>query len=396
MDVANNNEDEEPNIVSRIAWNDPELTRLELHNITDVLELDPNRIHGNQDVIDPAHIEDRLNRTIAALKTNHTIKSVFLSAYFGYSANYQSFFELLDALIRLENVEELELEHNSYFRGRELTSSLSDAKKLKVLKLSSLHLEVEEDLAFAQCLRNHPCLEVVHMLNFEFMGKLVKKREARFCSDFLNTILTVPTLKELQVWGLTVGKPAVCAKLVQMPNLLRLTMKEAGLGDNHILAMVDVLMQENGKRFYLDVSGEPCKPSLRTTSKHLFSQDGWDALFRLVEHNSLIRVQATARLDPPNCRRRFFKFTYSFLLNDQDAVKHVLEKHEENRRLRMKEAGFEDALTNEIADDTEWAEVMGTVSEDSIALFHILRANPTICDISRSASTRRKRKRSEL
>jgi hypothetical protein len=153
----------------------------------------------------------------------------------------------VNTLIRLENVEELDLEHNAYFRGRELVSSLRDAKKLKVLKLDVVLFEMEEDLAFAGCLRNHPCLQVVHMRNFAFIDQLDSKQEASLCAGFLNTILMVPTLQVLKVRGLTVGDPAVCAKLVQTPNLRRLTMMEALLGDKHVTAMVDALMQENGQ-----------------------------------------------------------------------------------------------------------------------------------------------------
>jgi hypothetical protein len=127
---------------------------------------------------------------------------------------------------------------------------------------------------------------------------------------------------------------------------------------------------------------------------NLFGQEGWDALFRLVQHDPLIQIHTTALHVPPNLGMMRFRkeFQFDFLVRDQNAVQQHLLKEEVNRSLRLKYAGFEDLLaakdTPEVA---AWLEVMARVCGDNIALFHILRANPTICDLQPASTRKRKR-----
>jgi hypothetical protein len=89
---AGNNDNDTPNLVSRISWNDPELTHLALNDVVDVMDTsrNPNIHHLDNDGLDMNLVDDRIDRTIEALSRNHTITSVRLDGYFGFKAGYST------------------------------------------------------------------------------------------------------------------------------------------------------------------------------------------------------------------------------------------------------------------------------------------------------------------
>jgi hypothetical protein len=342
-------------------------------------------------------VNDRIDRTIEALSRNHTITSVGLHGDFGYRAQYStSYLRLVDALLRLQNLQDIDLHHEYYFRGREIGDALSAARKLVKLKISEVVFKtIDADLhPFVNGLRNHPTLHVVHV-GIEFPHQQSQRRQ--ISTELMETFLSISQLKELELQnsghfpGPIVDAPTF-VRLVQMPNLRRLVLREAGLRDEHAAGMAHALMESgNGHLEYVDIR--------RHRGFHpdgnLFGQEGWDALFCLVQHDPLIQIHATSLHVPPHLGHATFRneFQFDFLLREQDAVQQHLLKEEVNRSLRLRDAGFEDLLAAKDApDDTAWVKVMAIVCSDIIALFHIVRANPVICDLQ--PASRRERKRS--
>lgn len=217
-------------------------------------------------------------------------------------------------------------------------------------------------------------------------------------TELIEAFLSISQLKELEFLishdfsarYMDVPSPSF-VRLVQMPNLRHLVLPHAGLRDEHAIGMAQALMENgNGHLEYLDIRSGWGRPS---TCKNAFGQDGWDALFRLVQHDPLIQIHATGLHVPPNVGPRCIErnYTFDFLLRHQDAVqRHLL--MEEGSRVRLRDAGFDDLLTTiDAPNDAAWVEVMAKVSSDNIALFHILRAHPAICDLEPASTRKRKR-----
>ena len=383
----NNEEEEIPNLLGRLTSNDPTLTQVVLDRIDEVgppdprpewwggLDEDPSDWHED----DGRHeiLNEQVNKTIEALmKGNTTITSVSLDSYFGYSAGYSGPYKrLLHALIvGPTNLEEIDFKHQYWYFGKDIVPALREVKKLKKLKLENIQMERDDFNTFIDILRGHAYLTDIDLGHVMFENTSVRNPQA-----LLETLASRDKLEKLE---LLIDEhyrieTAVLVRLVQLPQLRHLSLARAffrGYGtcleNEHVVAMANALYESNGHLEYMDLS------------RHDFGQEGWEALFRLVEHDPNIQIEATAYYTD--------RAQATFLLRDRDAVDQHLQRQEVDRSLRLRDAGFARLLTDPNATRSDWVDLLQKMSEDSIAVFHILRANPMICSIKT-----KKRKRSD-
>jgi hypothetical protein len=148
-----------------------------------------------------------------------------------------------------------------------------------------------------------------------------------------------------------------------------------------VLSMCETLMRKNGGLQFLDLS----QLGALNFRFHL-SQESWEALFRLMDRDPRLQVRASSHTS----RWRFS----TFLLRDKEAADQFFQQEEVKRGIRLNQAGLSKLLSAAgNATFAQWVNVMEKVSDDSIALFHILRENPMICDKDfKQNNTGRKRK----
>lgn len=400
------NEEEEEELVSRIARNDPELTQLNIRCITNFQSPpvpDWWGIEPTDDVEDPKKnqfIRQQVERVEQALRNNTVITSFEIGPYVPLVMSDEScgYKRLVNALLRLENLREFRIDDFCLLHFTEIAGSLKAAKHLKKLSMPLRIYTQQDACAMDDFLRNHPTLESVrfyfdaelfylHSRKSPPIQVLSRKELTSLC---LGAYVTIPNLRELVIDGMHVSR-AHLVQLVSMPNLRRLTILKGSVRDKHVISMANALVENNESRLeYLSISGGPF--GMRRYSTDL-TQDGWDALFHLSLHKT-IEIHATAHYKPPpttprqqtshNVSRLVTPFDinyFSFALNDEAQVERHLKRWEENRRLWMRHYGFDALLTQQDPPLSAFVDLMNKFPNDSIALFHILRANPTLCDV---------------
>jgi hypothetical protein len=215
-------------------------------------------------------------------------------------------------------------------------------------------------------------------------------------------------------------------KLARCQSLSKLFLSGISVEQGGIEAMCESLIQTNGHLTHLEFYG--------CAFNHSVGQAGWNAMFRLIDHDASIQIRASSLvyLQQRCCRRhhqhrpkpgnvdtskntemdpqqsisndspeeegmrelglsaflRRPREDFSFSLRDKDGAK----RHFRNRGLdiqyMLQEAGFYRLLRAETnkhpnrgaACSSDWIDVMAKVGDDSIALFCILRENPALCD----------------
>mmetsp|Transcript_27365 Transcript_27365/g.58975 ORF Transcript_27365/g.58975 Transcript_27365/m.58975 type:complete len:616 (+) Transcript_27365:214-2061(+) len=218
-------------------------------------------------------------------------------------------------------------------------------------------------------------------------------------------------------------------KLASCQSLSKLVLAGLSVERGGIEAMCEALIERNGHLKHLEFSG--------CAFNHTVGQSGWNALFRLINHDPDIHIRASSLIylqrrhrsgsrsnvpdennvnninsssstnnstDNNNSNNNYYsgeelgarsgfiqrpREDISFSLRDREAA----DRHFRNRGLdieyMLQEAGlFQLLQAGEQAGFSDWIDVMAKVKEDSIALFYILRENPTLCDQSRPRANR--------
>ena len=203
-------------------------------------------------------------------------------------------------------------------------------------------------------------------------------------------------------------------KLARCQSLSKLVIAGLSVERGAIEAMCEALIERNGHLTHLEFSG--------CAFNHTVGQSGWNAMFRLINHDPDIHIRASSLIYlRRRCRRRSGSESnvpsennvnnnsnsnnnnyyngeelgarsgfiqrpredFSFSLRDREAA----DRHFRNRGLDIKymlqEAGlFRLLQAGEQAGVSDWIDVMAKVKDNSIALFYILRENPALCDQS--------------
>mmetsp|Transcript_10405 Transcript_10405/g.30428 ORF Transcript_10405/g.30428 Transcript_10405/m.30428 type:complete len:629 (+) Transcript_10405:187-2073(+) len=208
---------------------------------------------------------------------------------------------------------------------------------------------------------------------------------------------------------------ATLLKLAACQSLSKLVISGISVERGAIEAMCEALIERNGHLTQLEFSG--------CAFNHTVGQSGWNAMFRLVDHDPDIQIRASSLVYLRRRRRRqrqrrsrsesdtsiennnssssgsrdnilsgggtgqtsgFIqrpREDFSFSLRDREGAN----RHFRNRGLdieyMLQEAGFVRLLqSGEQARDSDWIDVMAKVREDVIALFYILQENPALCE----------------
>jgi hypothetical protein len=243
--------------------------------------------------------------------------------------------------------------------------------------------------------------------------------------SLLEALIVSPNVKEIKLSKSILSRfhlrPAhdvstrTLLKLARCQSLSKLVLSGISVEQRGIAAMCESLMQKNGHLTHLEFYG--------CAFNHSVGQSGWNAMFRLIDHDPSIHIRASSLIYPRHRLRhrrpeegdidnstgmeprqstsndspeeegmrelRLSAFLrrpredFSFSLRDKDGAK----RHFQNRGLdvqyMLQEAGFFRLLRAEKhhrARSSDWIDVMAKVGDDIIALFCILRENPALCD----------------
>ena len=182
-------------------------------------------------------------------------------------------------------------------------------------------------------------------------------------------------------------------KLARCKSLSKLVISEISLEQGAVEAMCESLIQNNDHLTHLEFYGCAFNQSV--------GQSGWNAMFRLIGQDPNIQIRASSMVylerrrqsktqvqDTPQGEEiKLSSFVqrpredFSFSLRDKEGS----ERHFRNRSLDVRYvlqgAGFFRLLRSKHrANNNDWIGVMAKVTDDSVALFYILRENPSLCN----------------
>lgn len=390
-------------LLLKIFGNDPEVTSLDLGSVSIDLgdpDTDPTPPWwwgGNFDPSDFRRPQDddklqvyatHCDEAIRALECNHTIDTVRVDAYFRYETrstkNKELFRRMLRVLTRLPSLESFTMEDEHQCRVDEFIDAINS--KLKVLKIRHVSFGSADGVArVAEKLRDHPTLEEV-FFDTQFLTSNEHQEESRqvlVLDTLVDALASIPNLRKLTLLGSTISSAEVLQKIVRHHKLMLLSLCNVHLGENLYIAIAEALMKDKGNLEVLDLSSSyflgPFQSWHEDGHTYGLTQASSESLFRLVEQQPTLKVRVSYHFN--------HRETKAFYLDSHDDVEWYLQKEEIKRGIRMNDAGLSKVLRAEGTPFSEWAEVMAKVSADTIALFHILRENPMICDPNKPAKS---------
>jgi len=255
--------------------------------------------------------------------------------------------------------------------------------------------------------------------------------------NLLEALIISPNVKEIKLSKSILSRfhlrPAhdvstkTLLKLARCQSLSKLVLSGLSVEQGGIEAMCESLIQTNGHLTHLEFYG--------CAFNHSVGQAGWNAMFRLIDHDPSIQIRASSLvyLQQRCCHRhhqhrpkqgnantgtgmelqqsisndnpkdgamrelglsaflRRPREDFSFSLRDKDGAKRHFVNRELDVQYMLQEAGFYRLLwaknkypNRAAARSSDWIDVMAKLGDDSIALFCILRENPALCDIKES------------
>jgi len=443
-------------LVHRIRTNDPKLTTLALRN---------SKVWDRGQPVSSfcGFTQSSIQQATDALHTNHTIRSVSCRYDWRYprrilhrlrnddeeysdgsasdehynnsslrATPYNRVTKLqerrfFEACVCLPHLESISLTGGNRWRISHLITILETAKGLKkltvrdVLIKSSSELNALKRLLLGSTRRTYApiLLEAIELTiedqtnrndKYWSTAATIDNDESPF-DRLLESLIASPNIKQIKLSKSILSRfhlrpvhdvsTQTLLKLAKCQSLSKLVISGISLERGGIEAMCESLIQKNGHLTHFELYG--------CAFNHTVGQSGWNALFRLIDHDSTIQIRASSLVYLQRRRRRSEsgdtephdipeeeelglsafvrrpREDFSFSLRDKDGAN----KHFQNRDLdiqyMLQEAGFFRLLrTKEEARSSDWINIMAVVRDDSIALFCILRENPALCDILES------------
>lgn len=439
-------------LVHRIRTNDPKLTTLALKNIR-VLD------RGKPVSFFRGFTERSIQQATEALRRNHTIRSVSCRYDWRYprrilhllrnddeehneektenddnrnlrATSFNQVTKLqerrfFEACVCLPHLESISLTGGNRWRISHLITILENAKGLKKLVVRDVLVKQSTELNGLKRLLTRRNFDPFLLESIELTVEDQTDRNDKYWSTaatmnndsspfdgLLESLISSPNIKEIKLSKSILSRfhlrpvhdvsTRTLLKLARCKSLSKLVLSGISVEQGGIEAMCESLIQKNGHLTHLEFSGCAFNNSV--------GQAGWNAMFRLVDHDPTIQIRASSlvyqqrrnQTEPDDAKRhnnnspgeeevglsafvRRPREDFSFSLRDKDGAK----KHFRNRgldvRYMLQEAGFFRLLrSREQSRSSDWIDVMAKVRDDSIALFCILRENPALCDVNES------------
>ena len=404
--------DDQPRLLERIANNDPAVSTLNLTTFFDLgepkLEEDEDEASlmgwwgefsiselGSEDG-DAGRIrlcERHLDEAIEAVKSNTSIKRVKIGGFFRYELRYtlpwDKVIALIKALSQLPNLDTFSIEDQHECCLSELIDVFGN-DKLQRVKIHPLNVEGSDRISLlADKLRDHPSLKEVSLnMNFEPpMQKNYLLKQTYVVDPLLDAFASISNLDQLELTcnALYTTKAAEpIQKLLRHPKLWVLSLRGL-LPNNHMFCKVvaDTLGESKGNLETIDLSfplaiSNPRMPTWKHSSSHWFTQDMAEMLFRLVEKQPSLQVKVSCFFSTRESKR--------LILNNQNDASWYLQKAEALRGVRLEKAGMRNLLVSKDGGSkSAWVDLLTRVSDDAQAAFHVLKELPSICDGTKAA-----------
>ena len=428
-------------LVHRIQTNDPTLTTLALRNIQ---VLSPGQSVSSF----RGFTQSSIQQATEALHTNHTIRSVSCRYEWRYPkrmicllrnddesqrdentsddpvTSYNQVTKLqerrfFEACVCLPQLESISLTGGNRWRISHLMTILDTAKGLKklvvrdVLVKSLLELNGLKPLLIENTRRNYsPILLEAIELTIEDQTDRDEKYWSADASvhDYespfdilLESLISSPNTKEIKLSKSILSRfhlrpvhdvsTKTLLKLAKCKSMSKLTLSDISVEQGGIEAMCESLIRQNGHFTHLEFYGCAFNQSV--------GQSGWNAMFRLIEHDPTIQIRASSlvyrqrQCRPDNQGRntpregefglssfvRRPREDFSFSLRDKEGTKRHFQNRGLDVRFMLQEAGlFRLIRSKQQTRSSDWIDVLSKVNDNSIALFYILRENPVLCD----------------